>query len=404
MLSGNIHLSSDLRRLNFVKLYVWLSSPRSLFSREGLVRKYRKTVQDYREKYNWNLHPTEGYLPGTGIGADPGSKKKTGRSFGPDVIALNHLTLAQNLNFLRKGDYSWSKNGYVLACLSADEDGVPFFQKKEEMKKELEKQGFIAVMPKSEQLIFSSALLEVDIDRIIPILLILEQESTGGDIEDQFLHFSYKWLETKLTLEASTSAKYRLRLEQKSVREKIDRLENEKKRPKSTLKTGKPQPSMKTYLTEQVSPRLHFLQDLSFVKKIKRGYSLTENGLNLRIKLFDTLPEELDSKTPTTFPLEDEQSLLEAVVELATKELKPVEFEEFKIIFSKTARFYKRAGALLQNYSNTFKSSASIALENGRGLNLSLFDSYLANLSENRMVSISTSGRGTKYIRVSGNL
>ena len=402
MLSGNIHLSSDLRRLAFVRLYVYLTSPRSKSSKEALITKYRRIVQGHRDAYNWNLHPTKGLMAGTGIGATPESKTKQKRSSETDVIALNHLTLAKNLEFLKSEECSWAKNAYVLASISADELGIPTFLNKEILEKKLQEQGFIAILAKSEQFIFASSLLELDVDRIIPLLLSFERESTGRELEDQFLPYTYKWLEMKILLESSNSSKYRLKIEQKSIKDKIARLEKEKSLSKTEYVRNRNTPSVKTYCTEQVSPRLHFLQDLGYIKKIKLKYSLTDEGQRLRQIFAGSFPEI--QKNAQAYPLENEQTLLKALIDVTSVDLKIMDFETFETAFLKTARFYKRSGALLQNYFSTLKSIAAIALEDSKKLSIELFDSYLTRLAEDDRVTISTSGRGTKYIRIRDHL
>ena len=394
MISGNIHLSSDLRRLAFIRLFVWLTTPRTRMSRGVLVRKYRKVIEEHRVKYNWNIDPkSEREISGRGMGS---SKRRAER----DVIALNHLTLAQDLRFLRKGETRWTTNGYILASLSSNEDGKPFFYDKERLEEELRREGFIAALGKGEQLIFSTALIELDVDRILPLLSILKEKVTTSDLADQFLSSVDKWLEKKNEFEPNSFRRSRIRLELKSIKEKISRLEAEKKHPGSTSKAKRKRPSVKLYCHEQTSPRLHFLQDLGYIGKNKRRFYLTEKGSRLKKALVDPLYEERNIKNVDMLALRDETSLLETIVDLSTEGLPPLEFEKFKTLFSKIARFYTKSGVILLSYFNTFKAAASNAMECSTTLPLKLFDNYMSRLAELKLVTVSTSGRGTKYIKV----
>jgi hypothetical protein len=394
MISGNIHLSSDLRRLAFVRLLVWLTTPRTRMNRVVLVKKYRKVIEEHRVEYDWNKDPkSEREVSGIGMGS---SKRRAER----DVIAFNHLTLAQDLQFLRKGETRWTKNGYILASLSSNEEGKPFFYDEVKLEEELRREGFVATLGKGEQLIFSTALIELDVDRILPLLSTLEKNVPTTGLADRFLSSVDKWLEKKIEFEPNSFKRSRIRLERRSIKEKISRLEVERTQPGSTLRAKRKEPSVKIYCHEQTSPRLHFLQDLSYIEKNKRGFYLSEKGFQIKKALINPLYEELNVKNVDTLVLRDETSLLETIVNLSTEGFPPLDFEKFKTLFSKIARFYTRSGVILLSYFNTFRATASKATESSVALPLKLFDDYMSRLAELKLVTVSTSGRGTKYIKV----
>jgi len=393
MISGNIHLSSDLRRLAFVRLLVWLTTPRTRMSREALVNKYRKVILEHRDNYNWNIDPASGRrVGGMGMGS---SERRAER----DVIALNHLTLAQDLQFIRKGETQWSKNGYILASLSGDEGGKPFFYDEVKLEKELRRKGFIAALGRGEQLIFSTALIGLDVDRILPLLSLFEENVPTAGLADRFLSCVDKWLEKKIEFEQNSLKRSRTRLERRLIKEKISRLEIEKKEARSSRKTKRKRPSIRTYCHEQTSPRLHFLQDLGYIEKKKGKFYLTESGSRLKKVLIDPLKES-NVKHMDMLALGDETSLLDTIIDLSTRGLPLVEFEQFRTSFSKVVRFYTRSGAILLSYFNTFIATASNVLECSGSLPMGLFDNYMSKLSELKEVIVSTSGRGMKYIKI----
>ena len=393
MISGNIHLSSDLRRLAFIRLFVWLTTPRTRMSRDVLIKKYRKVIEEHRATYKWNLDPRrKREMSGRGMSGKRRPEK--------DFIAFNHLSLAQNLQFIRKGETRWAKNGYILASLSSSEDSKPLFYDEEGLEEELRREGFIAVLGKGEQLIFSTALIELDIDRILPLLSILEENVHTTSLADRFLFSVDKWLEKKIEFEPNSFKRSRIRLERRSIKEKISRLEGEKKQLGLTLRAKRKAPSVRIYCLEQTYPRLHFLQDLGYIEKSNKGFFLTEKGSRLKKALIDPLYQERIVKNVNMMALSDETSLLETIVNLSTEGLPTLEFERFKASFQKVAGFYTRSGVILLSYFNTFRAIASKTMEHSLALPLKLFDNYMSRLAELKLVTVSTSGRGTKYIKV----
>jgi len=388
MISGSIHLSSDLRRLAYVRLFVWLTSPRTRIRKEILIKKYREVIEKHRDKYHWNIEPTKKIrMSGMGMGS---SKRPPER----DVIALNHLTLSQDLGFLRKGETRWGKNGYILASLFVDEKGVPFFYDQNKIEKELRKEGFIATLGAGERLIFAIALMQVDVDRIFPLLSMFEDKVTTSEVEHQFLDFVNMWLAKKSELEHNISKRIKIRQEQRDIKNKISRLELEMKQSRKTLRARK-KSSVRLYCHEQTSPRLHFLQDLGYIEKDNGIYRLTELGSSIKKVLIDPLFKE-----DSILPLKDEVKLMEITVNTLIRSLPTLEFERFNDLFLNVVKFYTRSGTILLNYFNTFEACASNAVELSTSLPLELFDHYMSRLSESRKIIVSTSGRGTKYIKV----
>ncbi len=230
----------------------------------------------------------------------------------------------------------------------------------------------------------------------------LENHVTVGTIENRFLYNVDKWLEKKTEFEPNSLERNRIRIERKRINEKISRLEMEKKQKGSTSNARRSGPSVQIYCREQISPRLHFLQDLGYIEKSRKGVHLTKNGSLLKKALVDPLYEQSETEKVNLVALGDERSLLDTIVDLATKDLPPMDFENFKTYFSITARLYKLSGAILLNYFNTFKSIASRAIDASEALTLEHFENCLLRLSEQREMTISTAGRGTKYIRIRG--
>lgn len=398
MISGNIHLSSDLRRLAFIRLFVWLTTPRTRMNRDVLVKNYRKAIVEHRDKYSWNIDPkSERKISGSGMGS---AERRAER----DVVALNHLTLARNLQFIRKGETRWAKNGYILASLTSNEDGKPFFYDEERLEEELRREGFIAAMGMGEQLIFSTALIELDADRILPLLSIFEENVPGTGLADHFLSSVDKWLEKKIEFEPNSFKRNRIRLEQRGIKEKISRLEVEKKQSESTLRAKRKGPSIRIYCQEQTSPRLHFLKDLGYIERSKKGFYLTEKGSQLKKALVDPLFEEENIKDVVLSALSDETSLLETIVSVSTGGFPTLEYEGFNTLFPEVARFYTRSGVILLSYFSVFRTLASKAIDRSTALPLKLFDNYMIRLVELKALSVSTSGRGTKYIKIHRSL
>ena len=97
--------------------------------------------------------------------------------------------------------------------------------------------------------------------------------------------------------------------------------------------------------------------------------------------------------------LSDETELSDTIVNVSTDGFPTLKYEEFKALFPKVARFYTKSGLILLSYFNVFRAVASKAMEHPATLSLKLFDDYMMRLVELKAVTISTSGRGTKYIK-----
>jgi len=91
---------------------------------------------------------------------------------------------------------------------------------------------------------------------------------------------------------------------------------------------------------------------------------------------------------------------LNTIVNISTSGFSTLEYDEFKALFPEVARFYTKSGLILLSYFNVFRTIASKAIERSAALPLKLFDDYMMRLAELKALSISTSGRGTKYIRI----
>ena len=71
LIRGNLNLSSDLRRIGFIKVIVFLTYPSTFTYTSQLVNKYKMTVIAYRDKQGWNINRESGKkMAGKGIGKE----------------------------------------------------------------------------------------------------------------------------------------------------------------------------------------------------------------------------------------------------------------------------------------------------------------------------------------------
>ena len=358
-----------------------------------LIKKYRQKIINYRDKYNWNYNiDNDIYLSGQGMGDED-------RQAANDLIAHHHLSLAQDLEFIRKGMYSWAKNGYILASLSSKENGSFPYNDEKILDKELKKKGFIAKLSNGEKLVFSKALLTKDFDRIIPIMMLLEQYSEKKLIEENYLISIEKWLNIKIEYSISNIIKHKIMLQKRDIDQKISRLhmelEDMKKGKKITHKPKKP--SMLLYCREQTSPRLEFLQDIGYVNKKRNKFFVSNLGKSIMEKMINQFDPNKDVSSSS---INNEVNLLKSIVDVTCSELKEISYENFISKFKKISKFYTKASTLLLSYYNTYLATASIAIEDNEYLPLYVYDKYLNKLKDQKSIIISTSGRGTKYIKI----
>lgn len=397
MINQSLHLSSDLRRLGYVRLLVWLSSPRTNISKNMLIQKYRKKIINNRKSYNWNYDlESEISLSGVGMG-------KVERRAERDSIAQHHLSLAQDLEFIRKDRYSWTKNGYILASLSCEEDGsFPYYEEKS-LDKALERNGFIVTLSPGEKLVFSTSLISNDFDRILPVMELLRNYSERKLIEEKYLEYVIKWFEKKEEIVMSNIERYKLRSQKKEIELKSERLKSElegkQEKQENTLQpknTRRKKPSMMLYCREQTSPRIEFLKDIGYVSKVSKELKLTKTGHEF-LENIQSSTELIDDMTNT--PFYNEIALLKKIVEV-TKDNKPEsKYNDFINSFLKIGKFYTKSGTLLLSYLNTYIAMASDASENDQYLPLDLYDIYLDQIKTEKNITVSTSGRGTRYIK-----
>lgn len=404
MIEGNIHLSSDLRRLAFLRIFVWLSHYRTRMGEGVLVNRYRDIIQNKREQQKWNVDPETGTIvSGRGMGRsdkinDKNRRTRKHRSTS-DFIANNHLTLARNLEIIKKGETTWSKNGYVLASLALDEDGVPFFFDKIKLDSALNKRGFLTRLSEGEKLLYSLSLFSVDFDRLLPFIDVIGEYSVRNDIDNNYFNYILKWLENKRDLESNRAKKYKMFTDIKDMKDKISRLEVELKADKTNVNVRRKKPSIKTYCREQTSPRIEFLKDLDLVKKEKSKYYLTELGIKIRDSLIIPIYNSESIET-IDVPIEKILSFEDYIIKIMSEDYPQLDFDLFKVMFNQVGKFYSRSGAMLLSYDNIFKAISVNAFEKGKLLSLNSFQVYLEYLSNRKEVLVSTSGRGTKYIRL----
>lgn len=401
MLKGNLNLSSDLKRLGYIKIFVWLTRPTSKTSFEQVLTRYKNVVKEYREKYGWKTDPSTGKtLTGQGIGfiksdikneegantgtpqtaSGPRKKEKKEAPAIRDPIALDHFQLAQTLGFLRRETNTWGRFGFILASQYADATGKPSFYDPDNFKTmcTTEGKGLVAVLSKNEQLIFCTGLLSSDLDGIAPMLNCLETESTKSDVMKTYFAEVAKWYKYKGSLETNANKRYSYLTEERRFIEKDKRKDEFEDQ----------------HREGQITPRLEFLSDLKLVQSTENKYHLTNLGRNLKdalIKSGALLPRLLDER---------ENNLEVFLSELYGNTLEKMSFDAFKENLYRITGLDRLAGTLLISYEKTYLATAAAALNLSLQLPFSSFDNYLKMMEEQKKVYVSRTVPTRKYLKI----
>lgn len=363
LLEGNIHLSSDLRRLGFVKIFVFLTRPVSATYTKDLLQRYKGEVSNHRDDDQWLTDEERSRnFKGKGIG------KKI------DVVENNHLELAKSLSFLRSNN-SWSRFGYLYASLYSDEAGTPCFFKPEKLQEILVRKGLVAHFELEEKVVFASALLTADIDGSASLLTYLLGEERGmseiiGAYRNGILD---TWYTRKKQFEPDPKKRYKY---------------------SQILK----QKSSKIHFREQVQPRLQFMTDLDLVSGDGR-FRLTGKGASLALALQISSAGDRSSEI-VPLALRSEIHLWNEIVKLYSEGLGTTDKDQLDKAFVHASRFYARMGMILFSYENVFLATAATALRNGTSLDLSSFERYTAEMVSQKRIVVSDTGRREKYIKI----
>lgn len=392
MLKGNLNLSSDLKRLGYVKMFVWLTRPSSNTSFEQLIVRYKDVVKEYRDRFGWKIDPSTGReLPGQGIGAferHEGTNagiQKADRWISRDVaavrdaIARDHFQLAQALGFLRRETNTWGRFGFILASQYVDSTGKPSFYDPAGFIKmcSTEGKGLVAVLRRNEQLIFCAALLSSDIDGTAPILNCLEIESSKSEVMETYFAEVADWYKYKGSLESNAYKRYSYVTEERRFDTKNKRKDK----------------SEDLHREAQVTPRLEFLSDLKLVEHTEDRYRLTSLGKNLKDRLVDgnELPKLLDEK---------ENNLEVFLSELYGSVFEQMSFETFKDNLYRISSLDRLAGTLLISYEKLYLAIAAAALNLSLYLPFSSFDDYLRRMEEQKKVYVSRTVPTRRYVKI----
>lgn len=370
MIEGFINLSLPLKRLGFIKVILLLTHPSSYMYTSQLVTKYKDTVKRYRDEFEWNKDPDTGLsVAGSGIG-----KKDVPAN--DDDIAMDHVLLAQNLGFIRREVNIWRRFGWHLASRYPGDKGKPLFldpQKREEI---LRTKGLIARLPRSEQFIFTNALLFSDIDGTIPLVESIDNTSASG-LRDRYFVTVSKWYDRKARIETNPTKRYFYATE----KSRFSKDENE-----GGYK--------KIHRESQIYPRLHFLTDTGFVVRSDSNYALSDLAIHFKKRW-----SSLEDKDVFKLLDEKENNLGILLAEDYGMGLKELTNEEFENAFFRLATFYKYIGLIMIPYEDLYFSMVASALDFSKSLSFSTYKDALEQLAKARKFDLSTNIPGRRYIR-----
>lgn len=374
LIKGNLHLSSDLKRLMFVKVFVWLTRPSRFINNDELLFRYKQTALKYRDSCEWKIEPHTGRtVSGQGIG-----KKEVASS--EDKIALNHLVLAQELGFLKREVNTWSNFGFVLASLYCDLNGVPLFTTPSELERYLTTKGLLAKIEIQEQLLFASSLFEADFDGTFPLLLMIDDKINKQLLKNSYFSKVADWYAIKRHMGGDYQTRRDCLLNQARFRQKAHAQGS----------------AAETHREEQILPRLEFLLDLGLIHRVGTeagsGYSLSTQGK-------DAIGFLTDERSLVRC-LSDPFGMRSRLVQIFVKGFNDISFTEFKRSFVKVARFYRRCGAVLLSYSDIFLALACDALRNRMALSHELYETNLSDIEREGSVAVSRAIPLRRYIRV----
>ena len=373
MIKGNLTLSSDLRRLGFVKVVVFLTHPSSFTNIEPLVARYKRTVLELREKAGWCLNPITGKkVSGKGIGKEGITSEK-------DVIALNHVLLAQNLGFIRKSVYNWSEHGWHYSSLHTDERGLPLSlnpANRVSLMGGEQAKGLVASFSKPEKLVFCNALFYADFDGIFPLLECLSSSTkTTSDLSNDYFLKVASWYERKSKIEIN-SEKRNFYLREKA-------------------KLAKPGSYTRTHILEQIYPRLSFLKDVGFIDGNDEGYSLS----SIAREFLSSFPYGDNSKIKSLLD-EKGKELVFSLSDVYSRGLGEISKEEFDKLFAKMSAFYRTIGLLFIPFESLFVSISAAALGDSKSISLPSYVEQLQRLVKQQGIAFSTTVPGRKYVKI----
>lgn len=372
MIRGNLHLSSDLRRLGFIKVIVFLAHPSAFSYTPQLISKYRRVVLDYREDAGWNIGPdSEMKVAGRGIG----KKKKPANA---DVIAKNHVLLARGLGFIRKDVNTWDIHGRRLSSMYTDDKGLPLSLNLQEREKLLRTKGLVADLSLGDQFIFSDSLLSADVDGIVPLIQCWDVNTKSkSELVEEYFRRVASWYERKLRIEVTTALRS-LYMRQRS----------------RFAKKGSEGGSSTLHREMQVEPRLNFLKDLGLVSRKRDGYSLSPMGNFLR----DWFSAADDTQMRVLLDEKEKKwtFLLSNLYGEGLTELSDAQFDE---IFFRMVTFYKSIGLILIPYESLYVSIAACALSLSLTLDFLKYEEQVKRLAKSRGVTYSTTVPGRRYVR-----
>jgi len=374
LIKGNLHLSSDLKRLMFVKAFVWLTRPSRFINNDELLFRYKQTVLKYKNSCEWKIEPQTGRtVSGQGIG-----KKEVASS--EDKIALNHLVLAQELGFLKREVNTWSNFGFVLASLYCDLNGVLLFTTASGLERYLATKGLLAKIEVQEQLLFASSLFETDFDGTFPLLLMIDDKIDKQLLKNSYFSKVADWYAIKRHM----GDDYQTRR---------DCLLNEARFRRKSHAQGS---AAETHREEQILPRLEFLLDLGLIYRVgtEAGsrYSLSTQGKDVM--------GFLTHERALVQCLSDPFEMRSRLVQIFAKGFNDISFSEFKRSFVKVARFYRRCGTVLLSYPDVFLALACDGLRNRMVLSHESYETNLSDLERRGLIAVSRAIPLRSYIRV----
>jgi len=348
-----------------------LTYPSTFTYTSQLVGKYKKTVITYREKECWNVDPeTDKKVAGKGIGKETISANK-------DVIALNHVLLAQRLRFIRKDVNNWDTYGQILSSLYTSSEGKPLSVNLQTREKLFKTKGLVAHLSLGEKLIFCDALIRSDIDGFIPILqCFYEEPQVKSKLVDEFFGKVALWYEKKAKIEVISA------LRSLYLREKT-RFQKKNTEGGSSI----------IHKEMQVEPRLNFLMDLGIIKKENSGYLLSAIGQHLREVFLNSDDNEL------RLLLDEKEKrwsfLLSNFYGQGLSELSEEQFDE---IFFRMMNFYKSIGLILIPYESLYLSIAAHALNISKNLDFRTYEKNVKRLAKLKGIKFSTTVPGRRYV------
>ncbi len=369
VIRGCLNLSSDLRRLGFIKVIVFLTHPSSFTYTQQLVSKYKTVVKTYRDKEEWNVDPETGEkVAGKGIGRE-------GLPASDDIIALNHVLLAQNLHFVRRDVNTWDTYGQILSALYTNDSGKAISLDIQMRENLFKIKGLVARLSLGEKLVFCDSLLFSDIDGIIPLLFCLDSAKTKSELVQEYFGKVAQWFERKAEIETMAYLKS-LYL-------------NESRR----FKRKSSEESSIIHKEMQVEPRLNFLLDVGLLERNDSSYSLSEIGKKLQATF-----SSLEDKDIRLLLDEKERKWSSLLSSLYGNNLTEISEEEFDNILFRVLNFYRSIGLILIPYDGVFLASAALALNNFRYLLFESYEEHIKRLSKSKRLKFSATVPGRRYI------